>query len=269
MKHVSAFLPVVLILAVVGQAAGRNIPSDLSGVRGANYTPANVEARPNHHIDQWLRYSQAVTEFDLNLAKRLNLNQIRVFVPYEVYTADKEGLRRNLVHFVRAAHERGIGVMPVVGYSRDWVTDASKRPQAREWAEFLVTTLSGEPGLAFWDAMNEPDWPPTPREMVQAKFEYAKYMAGVLRELDQKTPVTIGMAFVPGMEELADSVDVLSYHDYSETRGQIRANIERAKRFAAKVGKPVFNTEMGCIARVNPYDITLQEHMDAGVGWYI
>lgn len=101
------------------------------------------------------------------------------------------------------------------------------------------------------------------------KLEHAKYMAGVFRELDPKTPVTIGMAFVPGMEELADYVDVLQFHDYMQTRGQVRANIARAKQFAAKVGKPVVNGEIGCVARANPYDVTLQEHMNAGVGWYI
>jgi hypothetical protein len=42
-----------------------------------------------------------------------------------------------------------------------------------------------------------------------------------------------------------------------------------AKQFADRVGKPVFNTEIGCIARANPYDMTLQEHMKAGMGWYI
>ena len=269
MKSVAITLLTAIVLAITCQAAERNIPSDLSGVRGFNYTPANAAPSPNHHIDQWLHYSQAVTEFDLDLAKRLNLNQVRVFVPYQVYTADKEGLRHNLVQFVRAAHARGMGVMPVVGYAREWITDMSSRTQAREWGDFLVNTLRGEPGLAFWDVMNEPDWPTTPRERVLAEFEYAKFMAGVFHELDERTPVTIGMAFVPGMEELADYVDVLSYHDYSQTRAQIRDNIEEAKRFAAKAGKPLFNTEMGCIARVNPYDITLQEHMDAGVGWYI
>jgi len=49
----------------------------------------------------------------------------------------------------------------------------------------------------------------------------------------------------------------------------IRANIARAKAFAAKVGKPVFNTEIGCVGRANPYDVTLKEHNNAGVGWYI
>src|ERR1041385_8201773 len=29
------------------------------------------------------------------------------------------------------------------------------------------------------------------------------------------------------------------------------------------------NTEIGCIARANPYDVALEEHMRAHVGWYI
>ena len=87
--------------------------------------------------------------------------------------------------------------------------------------------------------------------------------------LDRQTPVTIGMAFVDGMIELVDYVDVLQFHDYMQTREQIRNNIIRAKEFAAKAHKPLINGEIGCIARANPYDITLQEHMNAKIGWYI
>jgi len=71
------------------------------------------------------------------------------------------------------------------------------------------------------------------------------------------------------MIELADYADVLQFHDYMQTRDQIRNNITRAKEFAEKVDKPLINGEIGCIARANPYDITLQEHMNAKVGWYI
>ena len=94
-------------------------------------------------------------------------------------------------------------------------------------------------------------------------------MAKTFHELDPNTPVTIGMAFVDGMIELADYVDVLQFHDYMQTREQIRNNIIRAKEFAGKVKKPLINGEIGCIARANPYDITLQEHMNGKVGWYI
>jgi len=240
---------------------------DPSLIRGFNYTPAYVAA-PRHHVDCWVHYDSATIEFDLDLAKSLNLNQVRVFVPYAAYTEDKEGLPSKLRHFTRECHKRGIGVMPVVG-AGPWLRDTTLRDQAREWARFLVDVLSEEPGLAFWDIMNEPDWPSTPRDRVLRNFEYCKFMSKTFHELDPHTPITIGMAFVDGMIEMADYVDVLQFHDYMQTREQIRNNITRAKEFSAKVNKPLINGEIGCIARANPYDITLQEHMNAKVGWYI
>jgi hypothetical protein len=242
-------------------------PRDPSLIRGFNYTPAGV-ASPRHHIDTWVKYDSAVIEFDLDLAKSLNLNQVRVFVPYAVYTEDKEALPAKLRHFVRQCYKRGIGVMPVVG-SGQWIRDTTLRAQGVEWAQFLVDAIADEPGLAFWDVMNEPDWPRTPIERVLRNFENCKFLANTFHKLDPNTPVTIGMAFVDGMIKLADYVDVLQFHDYMQTTEQIRDTIKRAKEFAARVNKPLVNGELGCIARANPYDITLQEHMNAKVGWYI
>jgi hypothetical protein len=240
---------------------------DPSLIRGFNYTPANA-AEPRHHIDCWIKYDSATIKFDLDLAKKLYLNQVRVFVPYTVYTEDKANLPAKLKHFIRECYKRGIGVMPVVG-SGPWLRDTTLRSQGKEWIKFLVDAISNESGLVMWDAMNEPDWPTSPKELVDRKCANAKFMAKTFRELDPNTPVTIGMAFVDGMIELADYVDVLQFHDYMQTREQIRNNIIRAKEFATKVKKPVINGEIGCIARANPYDVTLQEHMNAKVGWYI
>ncbi len=242
-------------------------PRDASLIRGFNYTPANV-ASPRHHIDTWVNYDSASIEFDLDLAKSLNLNQVRVFVPYTVYTEDSVALPAKLKHFVRSCHERNIGVMPVL-QGGPWMRDTTQRALGKNWARFLVNAISQEPGLAMWDVMNEPDWPPTPRERVLRNFENCKFMAKTFHEFDPSTPVTIGMAFVQGMIDLADYVDVLQFHDYMQTRGEIRDTINRAKEFAAKVNKPLINGEIGCIARANPYDITLQEHINAKVGWYI
>ncbi len=240
---------------------------DPSLIRGFNYTPAYAKP-PRTHADCWISYDSTAIEFELDLAKSLNLNQVRVFVPYAAYSEVKEDLPARLRHFVRACHKRGIGVMPVVG-SGPWVRDTTQRNLGREWIQFLIDAISEEPGLALWDAMNEPDWPPTPEERVRMNFENCKFMASAFRELDPQTPVTIGMAFVDGMIELADYTDVLQFHDYMQTRHQIRNNINRAKEFAAKVNKPLINGEIGCIARANPYDVTLEEHMNAKVGWYI
>jgi hypothetical protein len=269
MKTFSALLASLLFCAAGACAAQRNVPKDLSGVRGFDYTPANAAARPMHHVDQWLHYDAATTAHDLDLAQRLNLNQVRVFLAYQAWEQDKETFHRNLLAFMRACHERGIGVMPVVTYPWKMYTDKSSWPQAREWAADLVQTLGREPGLLAWDVQNEPDWPPKPESRVELRFEFARYMADVFHQLDARTPVTIGTAFEPSMEKLADSVDILQFHDYSPTREKIRTTIEHAQQFAAKVGKPVVNGEIGCVARANPYDVTLEEHMKAHMGWYI
>ncbi len=261
-------LAVAVLIATLAlpAAAQRRVPKDLSDVRGFNYH----SAESNGHVQFWLHYNPAVTERDLDYAKRLQLNQVRVFVPYVAWERDKEGLRKNLLHFVRAAHERGMGVMPTMQYKFGEWKDKSAWPDSREFVADLVATIGKEPGLAIWDVENEPECcslPPTPANRL--RMEHAVYMAKVFHELDPVTPVTIGATFAENMIEMGEAVDVLSFHNYSPTRAQIRASIEKAKQYAAQTGKPLVDSEIGCIARANPYDIALQEHMQAHVGWYI
>jgi hypothetical protein len=243
------------------------VPKDLSRVRGFNYQSAATK----DHTDHWLNYNPAHTDFELDLAKRVNLNQVRLFITHQAYTHDKRQFLERLLHLVRASQVRDMGVMPTLMYPRELVRNKASWPVFREFAADLVQTLSPEPGLAFWDVSNEPDWggPSQTADVTKQRMEHAQYMAGVFHEFDPVTPVTIGATFVPGMIAMADAMDVLSFHDYSSTRAEIRANIEKAKQFSLQVGKPVFDTELGCICRANPYDITLEEHMRAGVGWYI
>ncbi len=270
---ITTFIIFVLSQAAIAGSGEKKSKFDFTGsndpslIRGFNYTPANAVS-PRHHIDWWINYDSSMVEFDLDLAKSLNLNQVRVFVPYALYKEDKENLPAKLRQFIGECYKRGIGVMPVVG-SGPWIKDTALRAEGREWAKFLVDAVSGEPGLRFWDVMNEPDWPTSPKELVAEKFENAKFMAETFHKLDPNTPVTIGMAFTDGMIKLAPYVDVLQFHDYLQTREEIRNDIMKAKEFAAKVHKPLFDGETGCIARANPYDVTLQEHMKAKVGWYI
>ena len=262
-NYVIVLLIVIFALPV---AAQRRVPEDLSGVRGFNYEPS--EAGGN--VDQWLKYDPAVTERDFDYAKRLQLNRVRVWVTYGAWEKDKETLKKNLIHFVRAAHERGIGVMPTMAYKSGEWKDKSAWPNARPFAADLVAAIGKEPGLEIWDVENEPECCTLPPDAdKRLHMEHAMYMAKVFHELDPATPETIGATFADNMIEMGDAVDVLSFHDYSATRAQIRANIEKAKAYAAKVGKPLVNSEMACIARANPYDVTLQEHMQAHVGWYI
>ena len=244
-------------------------PADLSTIRGANYRAAGAA----NTTDFWLHYQAAETERDLTYADRLKLNQLRVFVNYASWQTNKTAFRKHLVDLSRAANRHRIGLLITVGDSASFInSDGSiSRDHIREFVAALVAAIGNEPALAFWDASNEPDYNAagSPRGQQEKRIEIARQIAATLHELDKKTPVTIGVASEPNMETLADAVDVLSFHDYLPTRAAISNDIVRAKAFAARSGKQVMDTETGCIARANPYDVTLEEHMNAHVGWYI
>jgi hypothetical protein len=242
---------------------GSRTPEDTSTIRGANYCYAEFGGHPG----MWNNYSPAITERDLTYAQRLGINQIRCFITYQAYQNNPEQFRKNILHLVRAADERGIGVMPVVGYSLPM--QGQGYPGADQWATFLVETLGKEPGLAFWDVYNEPDYPPNQPDRSGPRIAFAKHMAGVFRQLDGHTPVTIGCAYEYTMEQCADDVDVLVYHGYQQTRPAVRLDIEKARLAGAAAHKQVINDEMGCVCRANPYDMAIAQYMDAHVGYYL
>ena len=237
---------------------------DCTQIRGFNYTPALV-AEPRHHVDTWVKYDPDVIAFDLDLAQGLKLNMARVFVPYQCFTELGDELAPRLQDFAHKLNERGMGFVPVVGSGR-WTRDTSLLYQADEWVEYLVNALKDEPNLMMWDLMNEPD---LNMRMKDWNYENCKLLYKLFKEKDPDTPLTIGMEKVACMIEMADYADILQFHNYSETRDMVRDTIALAKAFAASVGKQVFNGEMGCIARGNPYDVTLEEHMKADMGWTI
>jgi hypothetical protein len=256
-------IPAATEVYPIPRREGSRTPVDTSTICGANYCYAEYGG----HFGMWNNYLPAITERDLTYAQRLGINQIRCFISYQAYQRNPEQFRLNLLHLVRAADQRGIGVMPVVGYGMQMRGEG--RPGAEEWAKFLVDALGKEPGLAFWDVYNEPDYPPTPESRVASRCAFAKYMAGVFRRLDGHTPVTIGFAYEATMEKYADDVDVLVFHNYLQTREAVRTDIARAKQAAAAAHKQVMDDEMGCVCRANPYDMTIQEHMNAHVGFYL
>ena len=175
------------------------------------------------------------------------------------------------------ANARGIGTMLIFvdgpGGMMPDLFEESAKPKLRAWAQDVVATVGQEPGLAFYDATNEPDLVRMPTVMPNTnqaqRTAVARYLATVLNELDQDTAVTIGCLYLTCTEQTADVVDVLSFHDYSQTRAQIQSDIVRAQKMSAALGKPIITTEMGCTGRADPYDIEIEEHNKAHMGWVI
>ena len=177
------------------------------------------------------------------------------------------------------AHKHGIGVMLVLvpHMNRPGATNFAAGDidaQMQSWIRAVAKIVQNKPSMAFWDVQNEPDYQGTrehPRSAqdLARRMQVTRLFAETVHEVDHTHPTTIGCTYEKCMEDTAAYVDVLSFHDYSPTVEDIDAHLTRAEAFAAKVHKPFFNTEMGCIGRANPYDIILHEYQKQHVGFYI
>jgi hypothetical protein len=263
----------ILILALIaGPTFAEKPSSDLTNVRGFNYTTSlDTSIGPRGHSGLWLKYDDAQVERDLTNAQRLNLNQVLVFIAYNAWKADPELSNRNLLDFLHACQRHNIGVMlGLIDQPRPAAPGTDLPPELKTWLEGLAKLTAKEPALQFWDAANEPD--NAARNGTDARTRalvIARATADLFRATGTHTPITIGCVHVACMEETAPAVDVLSFHDYSSTRAEIRANIAEAQAFAASVQKPVFNSEIACIGRANPYDMALEEFNRSHMGWYL
>jgi len=239
---------------------------DYSWVRGVNYNP-----KPADQARRELAYG-----------KRVNLNQVRFWCSPWAYQQDKEGYIEKLRAFIRVCHECGYGAMPILfngnGLNPSTLEPAFRSELGDEYAAALVNALKDEPGLFVWDIMNEPccnPWidlceDPAEKEARMAKtFEFVKYYCEFVKKIDPDNAITVGHTTAYEIRECAAYVDVISFHDYNPTRATVDANFSLADEISRKYGKPVMQTETGCLARSNPYDVVLQACDKYKMGWYL
>lgn len=158
----------------------------------------------------------------------------------------------------------------------------------------LYAAIGQEPGLLFWDISNEPgytddfvtwydeepryvqDYASRPDlEELRAKqektWECVRHFCRYVKAKDPEHDIGIDNIFIWETEPsaTAELVDVIIFHDYSTTRKRLRGVLETAQELGRKYGKPVLDNEMCCLARANPYDMSIQLHNEYGVGWYL
>jgi hypothetical protein len=84
--------------------------ADTSTIRGANYCYAEYGGHPG----MWNHYSPAITERDLTTPSGWGSTRFAASSLTRPFASNSNQFRQNLLHLVRAADQRGIGVMPVV-----------------------------------------------------------------------------------------------------------------------------------------------------------
>lgn len=255
----------IAFASAVGFAHAEKPLTDYSSIRGVNYG---------------LYGDQATLERDLGYAKRINLNSTRIWLSYKAYEKAPQAYIERLRNYIRTANRMGFTTMPILWNGNDLNPDSLKpafRVEGDAYVKAIVEAVKDEPGVLMWDIMNEPLWndyynKASGEEKKQHEGEitaFVRYSLTYVKMIDPVNAVTVGYAFSSEMEGSADLVDVLSFHDYTTTRGSVEDAYRTAEEIAKKYRKPILNTETACIARANPYDEVLQIAQAHHTGWYL
>jgi len=240
--------------------------NDYSHVRGVNH---RMVADPE------------ILARDIGFMKRLGLNSTRIWMSMRFWNMDREGFCKNLKTYVHECWENGISTMPIFwnGNGLDKATYTEEEwVEIEEYVKACCDAVRDEEGVIMWDIINEPgcsDWigeAPT-KEIKQSRLNeiwaFVERLCKVVKKYDSETPITIGHVITDYNEITGEWVDILSFHDYLPTRKLIGEAYEWAHRQSLKFGKPMLQTETGCICRADPYDLELEFCNKYNMGWYL
>ena len=265
MKTRLAILIGVGLAVALAPARAEKPLNDYSFIRGVNYG---------------MNADQAVLERDLGYGKRLNLNSTRIWLSYQAYERGPQAYIDRLRNYIRTSHRLGYSTMPILWNGNNLNPDILKpefRPRGDAYVQAIVEAVQDEPGLLMWDIMNEPftnDYfgsaSGDERQQREAEITgFVRYYLSYVKKLDPVNAVTVGYTRSSQLEPTADLVDVLSFHDYTGLRSTVEEAYLIAEEVSRKFGKPILNTETGCIARANPYDMVLEIAERHKTGWYL
>lgn len=219
---------------------------------------------------------------DIALCEHLQLNSTRFWMDQEHYEKNPEKYVAMIKDYVHTCYEHGITSMPIL-WNGNFIRSFTPPTEAewdkmRVYATAIINALRDEPGLLMWDVINEPmcnDYmnAVVGTEEYEVRFnllkDYIRRQVALVRELDPVNCITVGHENWRHCRATNDLVDVICFHDYTGTRKEMEGAIMACEDMSKQLGKPILNTETGCVGRANPYDIELELCQKHHVGWYL
>lgn len=218
---------------------------------------------------------------ELAYGSRVGLNTVRFWLSRGAFAKSGDKYVRQIVDFVRVCDSCGYKSMPIL-FNGNMLNPKTIQPDtfaiADCFTKAIVNALKDEPGLLMFDMMNEPlcnEWI-SKAEGDERKSRSRQTWTFLRRQIELAESIAPNCLFTVGYttgweieQSTAKLLDVISFHDYSESMESGRRNYEKALEWGRRLGKPVLQTETGCLARANSYEMALRLCSEYKVGWIL
>jgi hypothetical protein len=256
-------------------------------IKGVNYVPAYCYS----YIEIWHHYNEEVILRELNYAKEIGINSMRIFVSTAQWQSHRMLVYENLDRFLNSCKERGISIMlslvagacikrgyvqqrtdPMIINFRPGIHDKSwafegverdawrdNRQTIKDFVRDIVTRYAADDRVAILDLYNEA--PKDRIEVVNDVFEVA-------REVNPMQPLT-------ACWEAQEISDVVTFHCYAEPNAtkehfpKVAHSFENEVNMALAEGRPTLCTE--CLGRTigNELEKFLPIFAEKNIGFYV
>lgn len=178
-------------------------------IKGINYYPQET---PWDMFGE--NYNLEIIKKDFKLIKDSKLNSIRIFIQYDDFGKEKVGIEKleKLKEVLDAAENSGLKVVVTLF---DFYGDYSvlNWTLTHRHAAQIVSTFKNHNAILAWDIKNEPDLDFDTRNK-ETVLAWLSQMIKEVKKFDPNHMVTIGWSSPEAAINLANEVDLVSYHFY-------------------------------------------------------
>jgi hypothetical protein len=253
---------VAMVIQASGSAAAVR-HDDPSRIRGAIYVPAQAYNAPQ----MWREFDPAQTSRDLDRAKAIHLNALRVWASYEYWKGNPDKFGKEFDRFLELSKQHGIRIL-ISLFENDgadptpanmWTKDPRKAfaiqspgravaagpkagwEQPRRFVQWFMTRYGNDDRLLAIEIMNEPN----EAGENAATVPFAKSMFVTAKALQRSVPLTVGTNKIEVARDFVPlGLDIIEFHDnYPASVDELRGRIRQAMTYGKSVSLPVWLTE--------------------------
>lgn len=209
-------------------------------IRGINYYPQDY---PWHYF--WDSTSVDIIVTDFQIIKELGLNTVRIFIPYQTFSqAEKEEYYlQKLNQLMDAASDVELKVVPTL-FDFPIGFDLRTYPYYTHHLNLVIESIKDHPALLAWNVKNEPDLD-FEQHGQQSVIDWLNYTVDHTRYLDPDHPITVSWSSLSRLPILAEKLDFLSFHMYTDESNWTKAIEEHRSKY----NKPIVLEEFGLSTR--------------------